>query len=123
MRRLTTTSESSATVNYFFYRYTTKSSCKCNINLGHLPWSMSLCKNINMSNVVVEVPTLLIMGRKDYTLKFPGMEEYLNETKAEDYVPNLETVFLDEGTHFEQGQFPDQVNRLLIPFFNKCQTT
>ncbi|KAK9085185.1 hypothetical protein Sjap_025596 [Stephania japonica] len=82
----------------------------------------SLSESIDVSNVVVEVPALLIMGGKDYSLRFPGMEEYLNE-KAKDYVPNLETVFLDEGTHFVQEQFPDQVNRLLIAFFNKCQTT
>ncbi|KAK9089029.1 hypothetical protein Scep_028111 [Stephania cephalantha] len=83
----------------------------------------SLRENIDVSNVVVEVPALLIMGEKDYTLKFSGMEEYLNETKAEDYVPNLKTVFLDEGTHFVHEQFPDSVSRLLIAFFDKCQTT
>ncbi|KAK9148487.1 hypothetical protein Scep_007244 [Stephania cephalantha] len=79
----------------------------------------SLRENIDVSNVVVEVPALLIMGGKDYTLKFPSMEEYLNETKAEDYVPNLEIVFLDEGTHFVQEQFsrPSEsaAHRLLQP--------
>ncbi|KAK9087715.1 hypothetical protein Syun_030109 [Stephania yunnanensis] len=54
------------------------------------------------------------MGEKDYTLKFSGMEEYLNETKTRDYDPNLETVFLNEGTHFIQGQFPDQVQPMIV---------
>ncbi|KAK9118229.1 hypothetical protein Scep_016322 [Stephania cephalantha] len=42
----------------------------------------SLRENIDVSNVVVEIPALLIMGGKDYTLEFSGMEEYLNETKT-----------------------------------------
>ncbi|XP_077224786.1 epoxide hydrolase 3-like isoform X2 [Tasmannia lanceolata] len=58
----------------------------------------------------VQVPALLVMGGKDYVLKFPGMEDYVKSGKVKDYVPDLEIVFLPEGTHFVQEQFPEQVN-------------
>ncbi|XP_052182345.1 uncharacterized protein LOC127795000 [Diospyros lotus] len=66
-----------------------------------------------------EVPSLLIMGEKDYVLKFPGMEDYIRGGEVKTYVPNLETIFLPEGTHFVQEQSPDQVNHLLLTFLSK----
>ncbi|XP_077241722.1 epoxide hydrolase 2-like isoform X2 [Tasmannia lanceolata] len=67
----------------------------------------------------VQVPALLVMGEKDYVLKFLGMEDYIRSGKVKDYVPDLEIVFLPEGSHFVQEQLPDQVNQLIITFLNK----
>ncbi|XP_057954558.1 uncharacterized protein LOC131148691 [Malania oleifera] len=67
----------------------------------------------------ITAPALLIMGEKDYALKLPGMEEYVRSGKVKDFVPNLEVIFLEEGSHFVQEQLPEQVNNLLISFLNK----
>lgn len=64
----------------------------------------------------VEVPAMLIMGEDDYVLKFPGIEDYIRSGEVKTYVPNLETIYVPEGTHFVQEQFPDQVNQLLLTF-------
>nr|DAD22948.1 TPA_asm: hypothetical protein HUJ06_024411 [Nelumbo nucifera] len=78
----------------------------------------SLHKEITITDPKVEVPTLLIMGGKDYILKFPGLEEYITSGKVKDHVPDLEIKFFPEGTHFIQEQFPDQVNQLITTFLN-----
>ncbi|KAK4438649.1 Epoxide hydrolase A [Sesamum alatum] len=67
----------------------------------------------------VKVPALLIMGEKDYALKFGGFEDYIRSGIVNKYVPDLEISFLSEGTHFVQEQYPDEVNKLLITFLNK----
>ncbi|GMN50840.1 hypothetical protein TIFTF001_020001 [Ficus carica] len=67
----------------------------------------------------IEVPAMLIMGGKDYFLKFPGIEEYVRREKMRDYVPDLEVKLVAEGTHFMQEQFPDHINRLILTFLNK----
>ncbi|KAM7525109.1 hypothetical protein LguiA_015011 [Lonicera macranthoides] len=64
----------------------------------------------------VEVPVLLIMGEKDYTTKFPGMEDYVKSGQVKYFVPDLEIKYVPEGCHFVQEQFPDQVNQLILPF-------
>ncbi|KAF6157546.1 hypothetical protein GIB67_004484 [Kingdonia uniflora] len=66
----------------------------------------------------VKVPAFVIMGEKDYVLKFPGLAYFLNELMR-DYVPDVETTYLPEGSHFVQEQFPDKVNQLIITFLNK----
>ncbi|KAL4564527.1 hypothetical protein LXL04_028591 [Taraxacum kok-saghyz] len=48
----------------------------------------------------VEAPALFIMGEEDYVFKFPGMEEYLKSGEVMKYVPNLEIMYLPEGSHF-----------------------
>ncbi|KAK7319656.1 hypothetical protein RJT34_04379 [Clitoria ternatea] len=68
---------------------------------------------------VIKVPALLIMGGKDYFLKFPGIEDLIKGEKAKEHVPNLEIVFIPEGTHFVQEQFPAQVNQLILDFLSK----
>ncbi|KAJ6828606.1 putative AB hydrolase superfamily protein YfhM [Iris pallida] len=73
----------------------------------------------SITNPKVEVPTLLIMGEKDYFLKFPFMEDYIRSGKVMEYVPDLETIFLSEGCHFVQEQLPEQVNQILITFLSK----
>ncbi|CAK9159550.1 unnamed protein product [Ilex paraguariensis] len=67
----------------------------------------------------VTVPAMLIMGEKDYVLKFGRLEEYIRSGIVKKYVPDLEVVFIPEGNHFVQEQLPDQVNQLLITFLNK----
>ncbi|KAG8385600.1 hypothetical protein BUALT_Bualt03G0062000 [Buddleja alternifolia] len=80
--------------------------------------SWSLHEEFNIANLKVEVPALVIMGGKDYSLKFPGIEDHIKSGRAKVYVPNLETAFLLEGSHFMQEQFPDQVNQLVLNFLS-----
>lgn len=70
----------------------------------------------------ITAPGMLIMGEKDYVLKFPGMEEYIRSEKVKEFMPNLEIIFHEEGNHFVQEQFPEEVNQLLITFLNKHST-
>ena len=56
-------------------------------------------------------PSLLIMGEKDYILKFPGMEDYIRAGAVKHFVPNLDIACIAEGSHFVHEQFPDQVNQ------------
>ncbi|KAL3519708.1 hypothetical protein ACH5RR_017857 [Cinchona calisaya] len=76
----------------------------------------SMQEEINVSEVMVDAPALLIMGEKDYFIKFPGMEDYIRSDQAKMFVPKLETIFIPEGSHFVQEQFPDQVNDLILNF-------
>ncbi|KAH7858320.1 hypothetical protein Vadar_022399 [Vaccinium darrowii] len=76
----------------------------------------SMHGQIDIPDPKVKVPAMLIMGEDDYVLKFPGMEDYIRSGEVKTYVPNLETIYVPEGTHFVQEQFPDQVNQLLLTF-------
>ncbi|EPS69018.1 epoxide hydrolase, partial [Genlisea aurea] len=68
----------------------------------------------------IKVPGLLIMGEKDYSMKFPGIEDYVRTGGVEKYfVSGLEVHLLPDGTHFSQEQFPDRVNHLLLAFLSK----
>ncbi|KAK9070073.1 hypothetical protein SSX86_010472 [Deinandra increscens subsp. villosa] len=67
----------------------------------------------------IEVPTLVIFGEKDYVMKIPGMEDYIRSGGVKKYVPNHETVYVPEGSHFLQEQFPDHVNQLITGFLNR----
>ncbi|XP_065877441.1 uncharacterized protein [Euphorbia lathyris] len=78
----------------------------------------SLHESFDVKELLVKVPALLIMGDKDYVLKFPGMEDYIKSGQAKHFVPKLETVHLPEGSHFVQEQSPDEVNQLLLTFLN-----
>ncbi|CAN0852966.1 Bifunctional epoxide hydrolase 2 [Linum grandiflorum] len=71
--------------------------------------------DVQASEVKVNVPALLIMGSKDYVLKFPGMEGYINNNVSQ-FVPDLKTVFIAEGNHFVQEQLPEEVNQLILDF-------
>ncbi|CAL9109044.1 unnamed protein product [Musa textilis] len=81
----------------------------------HMPYR-SLLKGTAPADQKVEVPALLIMGEKDYVLRFPGMEDYVRSGTVKQFVPDLEIVYVPEGSHFVQEQFPEQVNHLLIDF-------
>ncbi|OAY62691.1 AB hydrolase superfamily protein YfhM [Ananas comosus] len=64
----------------------------------------------------VEVPALLIMGERDYCLKFPERENYIRSGAVKQFVPDLEITYIPEGSHFVPEQFPDQVNELIVGF-------
>lgn len=67
----------------------------------------------------VLAPTLLIMGEKDYVLGFPGMVDYIKSDLLKHIVPDLDSVFLEEGNHFVHEKLPEQVNEIMINFLNK----
>ncbi|KAK0591309.1 hypothetical protein LWI29_038258 [Acer saccharum] len=64
-------------------------------------------------------PVLLILGEKDYVLKFPGIEDFIRSDQLKDFIPNMEMKFMAEGNHFVQEQLPEQVNQLIINFLHK----
>ncbi|XVE49901.1 hypothetical protein DITRI_Ditri01bG0119000 [Diplodiscus trichospermus] len=72
-----------------------------------------------LDNEKITAPGLLIMGEKDYILKFPGLEDYIRTGKIKESVPNLDVTFMPEGNHFVQEQLPEEVNQLIISFLNK----
>ncbi|XP_011069409.1 uncharacterized protein LOC105155235 [Sesamum indicum] len=78
----------------------------------------SMSEEFDVTNVQVDVPALLIMGEKDYFFKFPGVEDYIRSEQAKMFVSKLDTVYLPEGSHFVQEQFPEQVNQLILNFLN-----
>lgn len=75
--------------------------------------------DIGITDPKMTAPTLLIMGEKDYVLKFPGMEDYIRSGEVKKFVPDLDIVFLKEGNHFAHEQNPEQVNELIISFLDK----
>ncbi|KAL6573951.1 hypothetical protein OROHE_001493 [Orobanche hederae] len=76
----------------------------------------SMGTEYHISDPKVEIPALLIMGEKDYVLKFPGIEDYIRSGAVKSFVPNLEITFMPEGSHFVQEQSPGEVNNLILNF-------
>ncbi|EHA8588462.1 bifunctional epoxide hydrolase 2 [Cocos nucifera] len=76
----------------------------------------SFHKWVDKSDPKVQVPALLVLGEKDYYLKFPGVEDYIRSGMVKSFVPDLEIIYMPEGSHFVQEQFPDQVNQHMIKF-------
>ena len=66
----------------------------------------------------VTVPSVLIMGEKDYFKKHPGREDYISGA-VKNRVPDLEIIFMPEGSHFVHEQFPKKVNQFIITFLDK----
>ncbi|XP_039167499.1 AB hydrolase superfamily protein YfhM isoform X1 [Eucalyptus grandis] len=79
----------------------------------------SIKEDLGITDYIVKVPALLVMGEKDYGFKFAGAEEYVRSGKVKEFVPQLEIVFAPEGTHFIQEQSPDVVNQLILDFLKK----
>ncbi|KAI7999332.1 Bifunctional epoxide hydrolase 2 [Camellia lanceoleosa] len=79
----------------------------------------SIEEEFNFPNMKVEAPTLLIMGEKDYFLKFPGAEDYIRSGQVKVFVPDLEITYLPEGSHFVQEQLPNEVNQIVLTFLKK----
>ena len=64
----------------------------------------SVGKDFTITDAEVKVPVLLIMGGKDYILKFQGMEDYIKSGNVKKVVPNLEITFcLREPTLFKSN--------------------
>ncbi|GMY10076.1 isoform 3 of bifunctional epoxide hydrolase 2 [Fagus crenata] len=70
----------------------------------------------------VKAPSLLIMGEKDYVLKFPGIEDYVRSGAMKHVVTDLDIKFMPEGNHFVHEQLPEQVNEFIITFLAKHST-
>nr|GME12919.1 bifunctional epoxide hydrolase 2-like [Ipomoea batatas] len=66
----------------------------------------------------IKAPALFISGKKDYVMKFPGMEEYVTSGMLKALVPNVEIVYIPEGSHFLHEQFPEEVNQLILNFLD-----
>ncbi|KAG2687537.1 hypothetical protein I3760_09G056400 [Carya illinoinensis] len=79
----------------------------------------SLGEDFEIPDPTLEVPVLLIIGVKDYFLKFPGIGDYMKSEKVKEFVPDLEITYLLEGTHFVHEQSPDEVNQLILSFLGK----
>ncbi|KAF6154155.1 hypothetical protein GIB67_016407 [Kingdonia uniflora] len=48
-----------------------------------------------LEEMEVKVPTFVIMGKKDYSLKIPGLAYSFNEM-VRDYIPDMETIYLPD---------------------------
>ena len=66
-----------------------------------------------------EMPMFVIMGQKDYILKFPALKDYISSKKLKEIAPDHEITYIPEGSHFVQEQFPELVNQLMIDFLCK----
>ena len=80
-------------------------------------FSRAWLEDDGVDNPGIDVPSMLVMGEKDYVFVHQG--EYLTSGAVKKYVPDLEIIFLPEGNHFVQEQFPEKVNQLLVTFLNK----
>ncbi|KAK2651078.1 hypothetical protein Ddye_018567, partial [Dipteronia dyeriana] len=79
----------------------------------------SFGNDFEITDPKITAPALLIMGEKDYVIKFPGMEDFIRSGEVKIFMPNLEIKFMAEGNHFVQEQLPEEVNQLIISFFDK----
>ncbi|KAK3039572.1 hypothetical protein RJ639_027716 [Escallonia herrerae] len=84
--------------------------------IKYVDLSRAWLEDYGVTELKVAAPALLIMGEKDYALKFGNLAEYISGGVVKQYVPNLEVTYLPEGSHFVQEQFPDQV---IAPLFSK----
>ncbi|KAI7736251.1 hypothetical protein M8C21_022701 [Ambrosia artemisiifolia] len=73
----------------------------------------------DIEDPVIKNPMLLIIGEKDYFLKFPGVEDFIKSGMVKHFASDLEIEYLPEGSHFVQEQFPEKVNPLIIAFLRK----
>lgn len=79
----------------------------------------SLDEEYDIVDPVIKNPMLLVMGEKDYFLKFPGMEGFIKSGMVKHFASDLEIEYVPEGCHFVQEQFPDKVNPLILAFLSK----
>ncbi|KAG2620510.1 hypothetical protein PVAP13_3NG172242 [Panicum virgatum] len=66
-----------------------------------------------------EMPMFVMMGQKDYILKFPALKDYISSEKLKEIAPDHEITYIPKGSHFVQEQFPELVNQLMIDFLCK----
>ncbi|GKE15161.1 bifunctional epoxide hydrolase 2-like protein, partial [Tanacetum coccineum] len=70
----------------------------------------------DIADQVIKNPMLVILGEKDYFLKFPGVEDFIKSGTVNHFAMNLEIEYVPEGNHFVQEQFPDKINSLILAF-------
>ncbi|KAI3741141.1 hypothetical protein L1987_58808 [Smallanthus sonchifolius] len=79
----------------------------------------SIEEEYDIEDHVIKNPMLLIVGEKDYFLKFPGVEDLIKSGTVKHFASDLEIEYVPEGSHFVQEQFPDKVNPMIIAFLRK----
>ncbi|KAL9234078.1 hypothetical protein vseg_008990 [Gypsophila vaccaria] len=79
----------------------------------------SLNEEFDIPDPIMTQPAMLIMGRDDYSWKFPGVKECIESGKVKETIPNLEVILLPEGSHFAHEQLPQVVNKLILDFLAK----
>ncbi|XP_039166633.1 uncharacterized protein LOC104442656 [Eucalyptus grandis] len=82
-------------------------------------YAWSFKEDMGITDFIIEVPALLVVGGKNYVVKFPGIKEYIRSGKVKDFVPRLEIVFSPEGMHFMQEQSLGEVTQLIIKLLKK----
>ncbi|GKD93778.1 bifunctional epoxide hydrolase 2-like protein, partial [Tanacetum coccineum] len=70
----------------------------------------------DIADQVIKNPMLVILGEKDYFLKFPGVEDFIKSGTVNHFATSLEIEYVPEGSHFLQEQFPDKINSLILAF-------
>uniref|UniRef100_A0A2P2KQT3 Epoxide hydrolase n=1 Tax=Rhizophora mucronata TaxID=61149 RepID=A0A2P2KQT3_RHIMU len=75
--------------------------------------------DLGITDAKVTAPALLVMGEQDYVLNIPGIEDYIKSGQVKYFVPDLDTIFVEEGNHFIQEKLPKLVNDHIIKFLNK----
>ncbi|XP_020592457.1 LOW QUALITY PROTEIN: uncharacterized protein LOC110032983 [Phalaenopsis equestris] len=84
-----------------------------------IPYRQLRVEQPTTEDPTIKVPALLIMGEKDYVIKFPGMEQYVRGETQKKFIPNLELKFLPEGSHFVHEQNPEEVNGIILDFLKR----
>ncbi|PAN20799.1 hypothetical protein PAHAL_3G412100 [Panicum hallii] len=79
----------------------------------------SLHKMPCLPDAKFQVPVLTVTGGKDYSSKLAGFEDDAESCTVDRFVPGVKTAFIPEGSHFVQEQLPEQVNELLLGFFEE----
>ncbi|KAK9714714.1 hypothetical protein RND81_06G114100 [Saponaria officinalis] len=79
----------------------------------------SLNEDFNIRDSIMTHPAMMIMGKDDYSWKFPGVKECIESGKVKEVIPNLEVILLHEGSHFVHEQLPQVVNKLILDFLAK----
>ncbi|XP_076948803.1 epoxide hydrolase 2-like isoform X3 [Bidens hawaiensis] len=79
----------------------------------------SLGEEFNIEDPIIKNPMLLILGDKDYVLKFPGVGDYIDSGMVKHLATDLEIEHIPEGSHSVQEQFPEEVNPMIIAFLRK----
>lgn len=67
----------------------------------------------SIPQVMIRVPTLVVWGMKDHAL-LPSLLEGLGE-----YVPDLEIVRIEDGTHWIPSDSPEEVNRAVRDYLER----
>nr|GEU81764.1 bifunctional epoxide hydrolase 2-like [Tanacetum cinerariifolium] len=70
----------------------------------------------DIADQVIKNPMLVILGEKDYFLKFPGVEDFIKSGTVNHFATSLEIQYVPEGSHFVQEQFPHKINSLILAF-------